>query len=902
MKTLKIILLVAEIFISVCGTASAEKLGSSPTLNPTTHVSLSGEYSLFVKPTDRLGRGPADYRFTKGGETLWEQRLPFTLWAFGVTDSGHVAGYAYTHGLEGFSGGGDTAGRGDFVVVVLSPKGAVIAREVHPREDSRFLHESPNPLAEGLMIDELGKRMIVRIKDADSNKHIEQWWIYDMASGQRTATLEPQRPAGGNEAHALILAARAVPGTPLILVHWWMSDFPRVGAVFTLVDPQGNTVWSLHLDEDYSVPADEKKEDDIRAMISKEGAILDVRANGAFDLCFVKDQLRVSYVVAQQSPGKWDVKQTGQAPLAVQRPPSQPASFPALTLQKLGETTLSTRMTQNDRPIHDLAAFEFDPEGRICALRAGPGLLLLSQEGKVVRELQLPAQQIPGVVRYSNPANVGHGRFVVSVSSAAIGGVAQWFLADFDAGTVKTLDIQACPTVDAVAGFADGRFAALTTRHEKYTMTSSIFFFDPDGKLLWQKEQHGYSGKPDDLLSPQDIAPYGADAIAVLDNIGGTIHIFDRKGHFQRAINLEKTWGRKPSHPTDIAPDRDGGFLVYDFQAKQTLVRLDGNGAIRFESVPRLADGRPFRVRDGVKCSPQGDLWTSDGDSLFRLSADSTVDLVVGQEPTPSSLSEPCCMEVGADDRIYVGDRRTKTVHVFNSSGNAVGQCIPHADDLTEMSQVNHIAVSREGDIYISLDFPSTNKYLHFRKNMTREDWARIDVEKDVPSFQQWYFQPSTDLCWIVGYEDIFLVRNLRETVRRITQRSDGRWLEHPATAAVAADGALVVLTSGQAGALSVNTYRANGDAQTTFDVPSEWLGARLAYDGQHIFGLVRSTVFVLGVDGRALGRFALPAEAENVEWHGPYVAAQGKEVWFINGRDMKLHRYSIPAQFAPSP
>ena len=71
-------------------------------LHPTSHVSASGEYALFVDPSHVLGRGPADYRLTHNGETVWTNRFPFSLWNAVVSDSGAVAGCAYSHGWEGY--------------------------------------------------------------------------------------------------------------------------------------------------------------------------------------------------------------------------------------------------------------------------------------------------------------------------------------------------------------------------------------------------------------------------------------------------------------------------------------------------------------------------------------------------------------------------------------------------------------------------------------------------------------------------------------------------------------------------------------------------------------------------------------------------------------------------------
>jgi hypothetical protein len=895
-KTRAGIVFAALIFMS--SSAWTRLASPRPSVNPATYSSTSGEFSLSVDPTDRVGRGPADYRFIKNGAVVWANRLPFTLYEAVVTDLGLVIGYAYTNGLEGFSEAGYKAGTGDFIVLILSEKGEVILKETHPRERSGFIDDVvPNPAAKGIVVDGQGKRAIFRITDPDIRRRSERWWIYDPDTGKRRETVEPEKPIGS---YGLIFSIKAVPGTPLVLTQWSNYATSQMGAIFALVDPQGKIIWDKKVD--YSYSPQEKNRDEIERIIREYGAIIDVRKAGVFDLLFVTDRLRVSFAVVEQAPGKWEVKETGQSPftpLAL----SPPALLPALNLKELGATNLSTGIDQKTRPIHDIAAFEFDPKGRICALRTGraaiPALLFLSQEGEILKELQLPIPNRPENVKYSNPASVGDSRFVVRVSSQAIGSAAQWFLADFDAGTVNKIDSDECPVVNKAAGFPDGRFAALTTRYEKYTMTRGLFLFDPNGKVIWKKEQGGYSKKPDDLLSPVDIVPYREEGIAVLDDIRRTIQIFDTKGI--RIIELEKAGGRKSSYLTSLAQDRDAGFLVYDSTSK-TFIQVDGNGTILVEFAPKLADGSPIRIIGGIKRSPQGDLWTSDGGALFRLGANHTVDITLGLEPKSSNLSKPGRVEVGLDDRVYIEDRRTGTIHVFDPSDSLVGQCSPKAEDLTSISGVQHIAVSRAGDIYISLNL-SGAKYLHFRKDMTREGWATlIDTDK---IRQKWYFQPASDLTWVMGNNDIFLVQGLSKIIKKISRRADGLWLEYPEQAAVAADGSLAVLARTQSeasGTYSINIYSSSGDARKTFALPfSLYTIERLAYNGQHVFIRVDNDLFVYGLDGQALGQFTLPPEAKTTEWNGPWLAMQGKEFWFVETQGRKLHRFAVPKSFRGS-
>ena len=97
--------------------------GPPPVLNPRTYQSGSGEFSVHVDPSDLHGRGAAEYQFAARGKPTVSRRLPFTLWDAGITDTGRVVGYAYSHGWRGFSEEGYKAGMGNFSVVLITPTG-----------------------------------------------------------------------------------------------------------------------------------------------------------------------------------------------------------------------------------------------------------------------------------------------------------------------------------------------------------------------------------------------------------------------------------------------------------------------------------------------------------------------------------------------------------------------------------------------------------------------------------------------------------------------------------------------------------------------------------------------------------------------------------------------------------
>ena len=753
----------------------------------------SGDYSLHVNPSDILGRGNAEYRFSKGDDVLWEKEFPYTLWEALITDDGQIAGYAYTYGWEGFSEKGYKAGVGDMLVVLLDRNGKELSKNKYPRHHSRFPGEGPDPLVKEIYVHEKTNRMILRIADPDINRRVDKGWVYDLADGKRREVLD-------------------------------------------------------------RIPVLEKSELQFPIVVYRELSNLGTQ------------------------------------------------KFPDLSLRKIGETDLKFNRPGPDDGNRGISAFDFDLNGNLCAFRnpknGSPALIYLNQKGKTLQELAfLPALENLSEKNISGPASVGVKKFVVAVSERGVGGKSQFFVADFDAGTLKPLKNVECPGVESVAGFPDGRFAVVTSRQRQYSSIDGLFFFGPDGTLLWRKEQMGNSGGKEELLSPEDISCDGKkNEIAVLDVVRQTIQIFDVTGKLFRFLDLEKTWGRKPNYPTDVFHDNNGGFLVTDFDAQKAIVWMDAKGTITRELNPTLSDGRPVDMFDGGKCSPQGDLWVCDGDSVMRLNADTgVVNRTLGSGSNPSVLTDPEIITVGPDDRIFVADEKTKSVHVADSSGNVVGHCKPKGTDFKGHSWLRQIAVSPRGDVFCHLDRRDYPAFLHFDSKWNRLGPKKVKVD---PIAQDWYFQPNSELCWVVGYNDVYLVRNLDKTIRRISRRADGNWLEYTGEAAVAPDGSLALLARNENDETTVNIISPDGTVARTFPVSvAPRYAAEICFSGRHVYVRNNRDLFIFDTEGTAVGRFNLPDSAMGENWAGPFSATKGKEIWFVSRKELEVYRYSVDVE-----
>ena len=893
-------LLLAAVLLGLFGRDAAAWSARTEYLHPTSHVSASGEYALFVDPSDIMGSGPADYRLTCHGETVWTNRFPFSLWNAAVSDAGLVAGCAYSHGWEGYPLKSVEDRPGDFSVVVLSPTGTLVAHDVHPRQFGGMDHP-PVPVALDVFFDGLRSNFVVRVDHTNQCRDGEEWWVYDLASGECRATLQPKTHMPDPGMTRWVLAARPLPNTPLVLVHWWRYAQSKCGGVFTLVDAAGRPVWTLSLPEDYE-GLDQKWGDTLYNHVRQNGAVLGVGPGPAFELYHVRDGQRVAYAVESAETDKWNVRETGRAPYQWTAPAAATNPPPATAeLEKLGEIPLAAPRSEASNAFAGVEAFDFDPDGTICALkdpRGQPRLLHLTQKGEILAELRLPEDAPPDYPYAIGPASVGGRRFVVGYP--VTNNVARWYLADFASNEIRRLAQTdgSCP--HACAGLPDGRFVALTTLRHALSGAYGLALFDSAGQTLWTvQDDDGFSHQPDEFLHPEDIAVAGSNQIAVMDHIRNTLQFFDDRGQFQRIVEFEKIWDRKPNYPTDLAPDADGGFLLYDFNAKETLLCLDGDGAIRRASSPRRADGSLFRVYDGVKRSPQGALWTCDGQSLMRLDAQDRADLILGPVADPAALAEPDLAVVGPGDRVYVADQRTRSIHVFDAAGQPLGRCQPAPEDLKEISRVSHLAFAPDGHVFVALFFDDKD-YLEFGADLARIGWSPTPPTERLFGEQR-FFQPNGSNVWIKGMHDLLLFDAAGHLLRKVSRRADGQWLERPGLATVAPDGSVAIRAFSQDLGPSINVFDAAGDAVSSFDVSyharfSDWCPfAPLVFDGRRILARDGNRIALHGINGEILGVFAFAGEEEAKKWTGPFLAADGRELWFVAAEARTVHRFAVP-------
>ena len=891
----------------IAGVCQSAAQGLPPVLNPKTYASPSGEYRLEVDPSTMHGQGAGSYRLTRGGDEVWAKTLPLTLWEAAVTDDGVTVGYAYTHGLHGFPPPEERdklsadEWNGFFHVVILDAQGELRLNNRQKRERSCIVgHDLCYPAAKGLFVDAGNDRFVIRLADLDLNRGVETWRSYRLSDGQRLGECEPAKLMPGADRSWNIYDARPVLATPLTLVHWYVvtgSDQADDGR-FALVDEQGRPVWTLERRGDYVFAAKQPDRWAVRCYLQQHSAILDVREPRRFELWFPGEKTRVKFEVRPEAACEsgWSVDTIGLRDyVGVELPARVEPEFEAAKLKRLGDITLRAR-TAEPHPIRDLMDFDFDDQGRIGFVRREEAgrcvFVLVRPTGEVVREVPLPVSNDERTWRLIASWLTGD-RWVVVRSLCGDERKSSAWLLSMEPGSLAAIDQFDCYRAESVAGTRDGGFVVLATHDYGSTASDELVAFDAAGKRRWVVKED-YSNEAA-LFSPEGVAVTRAGVVAVIDNVANRIQLFDKGGAYLRTIDLEKAFGQEPSYPVCVAADQKDGLIVSDFEGSPPVWRLSADGKVVGKFNPKFADGRALPLHVRVRAAPDGRLWATDCESLYRLTDAGVVDLILGTQPDPEYLSGVAAFTTDSRGLFYVVSDRTGAVHVFERDGASRHVCKPLPTDFASRLVEASITVAGDGSVYVTGTGPLEG-HLQFAADGRRVGVATL-AEADIEG--EWHFQPRGQTRWITGWQELYLVGEDGKRSRTIKRRPDGTWLEIIGDIGVASDGsaAVVCRDSERMGPYEpvVCLFGPQGEPIRTIALPFDGYVYRMAYNGRCIVLARGAYLLILDPEGKSIRKFVPEGGSEDTYWE-PFFSPDGPELLLHESRSLSVQRYEAPS------
>ncbi len=688
---------------------SIESPGPRDPFQPRTIESKSGRWSLHVDPGKESGFGPGVHTLNHDGEVVWRKAMPLTLRGTQLTDQGHVVALGWTE--ERVEEDGEHWFENEKHLIIIDSKGRIVADEINER-----LLLSP------LLVQPRLDRVLV-MTDDESEHEVRHWRTYKLSTGEYTGDWRTPYPFGIKEEGDLrtpatlrIMDVRPVPDTGLVLFHWWFSNYEheakssndaysREGGVFTLVNPKGETVWSLERRTAYTIPNNETEDDKLESLVKSHSPLLSTSTEGRFTLWFPKQGMSTTFMAIQRQ-GTWKVIAQEPESCSLPKPapgnPKEATPLPRVKLRLLSKTHLGeVPEPLPDPTVRDIWGFGFQVDGNLQFLRETNDaweMVLLNAKGSEIRAIPLPLkdptgeqlewQSCQGDVWYASTS---------PLERTQDASLYKYEVAKGKLERVKGQNDFVFPDISRLIPTADGGVVFLGTYRHKYTSTDILAKCDRDGTILFNISDYSLSEQGLQYFTPNDFTITSQGLIAVLSHVGDEINILSPDGKFIRTFELEAAWKEKPHYPTDIRSDPEGNLWVAD---NGKLWHMNPEGQLLSTISPQLPSGSRFQQGD-FQVAPDGMIWKTNQRLLASYLPSGERGLILGRLPKETSITEPGYGQIDPLGRILIGDLSNGSWHVFDTDGKWLHVCELPKEAETEDNP--RVGVDPEGRVYIPI-------------------------------------------------------------------------------------------------------------------------------------------------------------------------------------------------------
>jgi hypothetical protein len=845
-------------------TVSARALaqGDAEHIDPQTWKSQNGEWVLHMDPTNPQGEGKASYHLTGSRKAGWSATLDWTLRDARVSNAGAVIGYAYDSGYMGWGG--------NLVAIVIDPDGIVLASDEHKRDGPAMAIDPPppgEPRGNGVILDEDGDRGIVRATvNVSGRGNPSVWWVYHLSNGKLISEFNPPQPASGDLKFSREIAAELVPGTGLVLVHWYV--YGSESARFDLLDREGKSVWSKDIEGEYAHLGDRWRwwslfEDRVRQIEVSPSA---------FTIASYSLKKRLSFGVEHKVDGAWSVDEKGAVDGEPSSSPRRPTEWEprALTLEMRGEITLGT--PSGPTPISGITDLHMDGMGRMGWVRWADNngsvrFVLVNQDGTVLHDLPL---DIPKHEHGSLPtaAWLKDDRWIVaqSVYAADGGATGEAFFLDTEANKLTPLPQFEAGSLVHLSATGDGGFVCLSSLSGNYTIRQQVVRYDAEGKPQSGKTTPGYG--QGDMISDVCVLTDGSVA-ELVDPPGAVVKVYRPGVDAPEVWKLTSEMGGGFIYVAHIRPDKDGGLIVHESSERPVLYRFDKNQKLWQTLRVRGPNDESFRLYDALAVAPDGHVWVSDHMRLFRLDDTGKADKALGGPPE-GSMAEPVALTFDKDGAIYALEKGTACVHIFEPDGKPRRVLRPLPTDVPTQDALAWIQVSDDGKIRYRMTWEG-------RVMVFAADGTRIGPEPKGDDDYKTKFRaiPGFGGKWETDYQSMRRVNQENVAVQTITRRPGGEWFRNIKAAAAAPDGSLAVICQESRGGPFADMgppadgpwlciYSPEGKGIAEQKIPPVSYALNLSFDGKRALIRDDKSVTVVPVPFAAPSCWTIPDKGKN--------------------------------------
>ncbi|MDF1837668.1 MAG: hypothetical protein P1V35_07365 [Planctomycetota bacterium] len=841
-----------------------------------------------MDPGKESGLGPGEHKLSHKGKLIWRKSLPLTLRGARVTDTGRVIGVGRTEKRVGETG--EYWWEREQRMLIIGADGAIIANEANRSLDERQVVVQAH----------LDRVLILTVDD--SGHEVRYWRTYKLSTGEFEGNWSTSYPFSVFKEKALrgkaglyLRESRPVPDTDLVLLHWWYTNYKypsnhasdaysKDGGVFSLVDQDGQTVWTLERREAYTIRNNEVEDANLERFVKSHGTIINTKSMGRFALWLPLEKTSTEFVAIRQGDG-WEVSSQPPEPFSWQAPapPEEAIPLPKLKLPLIAKTHLGPIPAQVPIPaVRDVWEFGFQTNGNLQFIRrevSAESMVLLDAEGAEAQVVPLPQ---------TNP----EGELLKWLSCHGN----TWYAATAEADDYKSHKLYRFnpahetleavepksgfrfPTISRLIPLGSGGFVLLGTYRYSNTSTTVLAKIAQDGDVEFDLSSYSLVEQGLDYFTPKDFAITADGLIAVLSVVGNDVEILSAEGKFIRTIDLETAWKKEPYYPTYIGADPDGGFWVED---DHQLWRMNSEGQLLTKIAPRFPDGSKIEF-DEFQVAANGAIWKTDRRVLASFGADGGRGPLFGTPPSTESIADPFYAQIDRLGRILINDDSNGSWHVFDSEGAVLFACrLPDAVDTDDQP---FVGIDGKGHVHIPSRDPEYESYLLYRFSPTGEPERIVKF----PAHRMMFVR-DTDSYWADTYNNFELFNAQGKAKVSVRRRPDRDWWHYVTDWQLSSDGStLAVLDSG-----TLCLFDGAGENGSQITLPRGAGAWDVAVTGGWVaLGGGSGHVALLDRRDQSFHKVVTPTNENLWRWG---FSPSGRELWGVDIQAQELYRYALP-------
>ncbi len=836
-------------------------------INPKTYYSDNHDFALRVTPSDRFGRGKADYSFILHDVKIWDKTLGATFQEVIISDKGTIFAYSYSYGVESLMPIGTH--KDELMLWIIAQNGDIITKKVLKRgHKPNAIHGYQQPMCLGMVLQEKNDTIIFRLTP-DDNKSTEKWLPFAVKTGVPKPPMEIVVQFKNQLYHQIEdVVAVVEQGFYLLFIPKFHSVLDNdiivtrmVGNTIQLRDQTGTLLWQDNNFNDFKQSIIGFNGKELRQFLQNHKIIDYDNYHQTFSVLHLAKHQRTHYKIDEQNnvielnsdkinPKEWLNQQA-----------TSPKKFKTTELKLAQTIALLTEENHAELPSH-FRNFAVNKKGQIASIvRENKQwyFYLINKNNTVEQKFALNNKQLQQYDFFTFAAFAYYKN-------------QQWLLLLDSAVESKSLllSINTLKQSTQVLDYALG-YAKNFTVHEDSSLTflsiqkhvNGLLHLDEKGQILWENFENN-SSKPAYLSSLQGIALNQAQTILVFDENEKKVNLYSHNGTFIKSINLLVASAGELDYPIAMAVvDNTLAFAQGDKNDNLVIFRFSMDGEFIGKQLIKSQLGRKLSYVAGLK-SRAKNLWIAD-QNLYQFDSELNEIKHFGQSEKQRRFNHISWISVDEQGDVLLFNDQTFTLIKISIKDKTQSIYSLNPKLIPTDFNGNGISIDAQNNFNFNLNQAkiavyNTNGRFKYTLNLDKS-CKQYCNDMFIAHASRWMFWQLSD------YKINLLLHDKKDTmlIKSIAKDKKGNWLKNSERAFSNSNGGLIVLAKNYDSQSSqlYSIYVLNNQADVTHDfvLPYEHGGIEyLSRAGNYIYLKVtaENSIHVYNLNGELKAKMRL--------------------------------------------